>query len=353
MDLHVVGGFLGSGKTTAIVSALHTLIADGQRVGVITNDKGRFLVDTAFIGSTGVATTEVPGGCFRCNYGDFRDRIEKLQRDARPDVLFAESVGSCVDLVGPVLTPLASLTGSASMRVTYSVFVDGRLLRRRLLGLAMPFSENVCFIFDHQLEEAGILVINKADLLTREDGDTLISLARRRFPTARVLLQSSLTPAGVGPWLEALATTNILPAPLDLDYGPYMAGSSELAWLDERLTFVPSDGSGRKLTLQVVGALLESLRHTDEPLAHVKVLITAGNVVAKVSFTSLEEPGWEASIPKLPAGPIALLINARVQAEAVSLRERVTQALAQALRDAGVEYEIGGVTAFSPRVPEP
>ena len=53
MDLHVVGGFLGSGKTTAIVSALHTLIAAGQRVGVITNDKGRFLVDTAFIGSTG------------------------------------------------------------------------------------------------------------------------------------------------------------------------------------------------------------------------------------------------------------------------------------------------------------
>ncbi len=54
MDLRVVGGFLGSGKTTAIVSALHTLIAAGQRVGVITNDKGRFLVETAFIGSTGV-----------------------------------------------------------------------------------------------------------------------------------------------------------------------------------------------------------------------------------------------------------------------------------------------------------
>ncbi len=51
MDLRVVGGFLGSGKTTAIVSALHTLIAAGQRVGVITNDKGRFLVDTAFSGA--------------------------------------------------------------------------------------------------------------------------------------------------------------------------------------------------------------------------------------------------------------------------------------------------------------
>lgn len=232
-----------------------------------------------------MATTEVPGGCFRCNYGDFRDRIEELQRDARPDVLFAESVGSCVDLVGPVLTPLAALTGSASMHVTYSVFVDGRLLRRRLLGLSMPFS--------------------------------------------------------------------VMPTPLDLDYGPYVAGSSELAWLDERLTFVPSDGCRRRTTLEVVRALLESLRRTPDPLAHVKVLITAGSVVAKVSFTSLEEPGWEASVPDLPAGPVALLVNARIQAEVVSLRERVTQALVQALRDAGVDYDIGGVTAFDPRVPEP
>jgi len=103
----------------------------------------------------------------------------------------------------------------------------------------------------------------------------------------------------------------------------------------------------------VVGALLESLRRTPDPLAHVKVLITAGSVVAKVSFTSLEEPGWEASVPDLPAGPVALLVNARIQAEVVSLRERVTQALVQALRDAGVDYDIGGVTAFDPRVPEP
>ncbi len=61
MDLHVVSGFLGSGKTTAIVSALKTLLARSVRVGVITNDKGRYLVDTAFLGGTGVPTAEVPG----------------------------------------------------------------------------------------------------------------------------------------------------------------------------------------------------------------------------------------------------------------------------------------------------
>ena len=41
MDLHVIGGFLGSGKTTAIINALKITTAHGMRAGVITNDKGR------------------------------------------------------------------------------------------------------------------------------------------------------------------------------------------------------------------------------------------------------------------------------------------------------------------------
>lgn len=48
MKLHLVGGFLGSGKTTAIINAAKKLMKDGKRVGVITNDQGRYLVDTAF-----------------------------------------------------------------------------------------------------------------------------------------------------------------------------------------------------------------------------------------------------------------------------------------------------------------
>ena len=46
--LHLVGGFLGSGKTTAIAAAAKLLMAQGLRVGVVTNDQGKYLVDTAF-----------------------------------------------------------------------------------------------------------------------------------------------------------------------------------------------------------------------------------------------------------------------------------------------------------------
>lgn len=41
------GGFLGAGKTTAVGKLAGRLTEKGLRVGLITNDQGRNLVDTA------------------------------------------------------------------------------------------------------------------------------------------------------------------------------------------------------------------------------------------------------------------------------------------------------------------
>ncbi len=350
MDLHVIGGFLGSGKTTAIINALKMLMAEGRRVGVITNDKGRYQVDTAFFGYADVPTAEVPGGCFRCNYGDFLERIAQLQREARPDVLFAESVGSCVDLVGPVLLPLAALSENGA-RVTYSVFVDIRLLRRHLAGLPLPFSDNITYIFAKQLEEANILVINKADLLP-EEGAAIVEQARCRFPDKTLLLQNSLTPEGVAPWLTMLRSTPRLPPALMLDYTPYIAGSAELAWFDEQLTFVPPIGEERTLVIRLLASILENLRQSACPVAHVKFFIQDPKTGVKLSFTTLgEEQDWEQAIPHHLSAPVTVLINARVQLAAEDLRELVTQALHATLTDAGVTYHTTGATAFAPQVP--
>ena len=43
----MVGGFLGAGKTTALLRAAERLTARGLRVGLITNDQSGGLVDTA------------------------------------------------------------------------------------------------------------------------------------------------------------------------------------------------------------------------------------------------------------------------------------------------------------------
>jgi len=107
--LHLIGGFLGSGKTTAIINAAKILMRRGMKVGVVTNDQGKYLVDTAFFKLSDVPAVEVTGGCFCCNYHDLEEQIRTLENQVKPHVIFAESVGSCADLVATVVKPLLQL----------------------------------------------------------------------------------------------------------------------------------------------------------------------------------------------------------------------------------------------------
>src|SRR5262249_61287111 len=61
-----VGGFLGAGKTPALVAAARELIKRGLRVGIITNDQGGLLVDTEVMRDLGLPAEEITGGCFCC-----------------------------------------------------------------------------------------------------------------------------------------------------------------------------------------------------------------------------------------------------------------------------------------------
>jgi G3E family GTPase len=106
LKLFLVGGFLGSGKTTAIYQAAKYLQQDKKKVGVITNDQGTQQVDTKFIKGHSISSEEVADGRFCCNYDELEKSIESLQLNERPDVIFAESVGSCADLAATVINPL-------------------------------------------------------------------------------------------------------------------------------------------------------------------------------------------------------------------------------------------------------
>ncbi|MCB0080402.1 MAG: hypothetical protein KDE47_05715, partial [Caldilineaceae bacterium] len=64
--LIITGGFLGAGKTTLLLTAARRLAERGYRVGLITNDQGADLVDTALGTGAEIPVTEVAGGCFCC-----------------------------------------------------------------------------------------------------------------------------------------------------------------------------------------------------------------------------------------------------------------------------------------------
>jgi Ni2+-binding GTPase involved in maturation of urease and hydrogenase len=349
--LHLVNGFLGSGKTTAIVEAARQHMARGERVGVVTNDQGRYLVDTAFVRAEQIPVVQVTGGCFCCAYDQLLDVLTALNGDAHPDVIYAESVGSCADLIATVAAPLLGRTDLGVTCQSLSVFADSRLLLRLLQGLPLPFGDDVLYIIDRQIEEAGVLVLNKVDLLDDGSRAMLASLALDRLPGRPALMQNSLTGPSVARWVDLIegggASVPGLPAPIS--YDRYAEGETQLAWVDRAL--MGSSGSdGRAAVIILIGAILDMFREHQVPVAHVKFFVSSPSASAKISFVTQSQPGWEEQVPIL-TGRIELLLNARVQADSQQAGAWVDAALASACARSGAAWEIVTGDTFTPRPP--
>src|SRR5262245_21857399 len=190
----MVGGFLGAGKTTALLRLAEHLSAQGRRVGLITNDQSQGLVDTSIVNAKGYPVEEIMGGCFCCRFNSLTDAADRLTRDARPDVFLAEPVGSCTDLRATVQYPLRRMSGGDYRVAPLSVLVDP-LRAARALGLEPggTFSPKVQYIYEKQLEEADIIVVNKSDLVSAEQRERLEHALTSRFPDAEVITVSART----------------------------------------------------------------------------------------------------------------------------------------------------------------
>jgi Ni2+-binding GTPase involved in maturation of urease and hydrogenase len=347
MRLHLVGGFLGSGKTTAIAAAARHLISSGQRVGVVTNDQGRHLVDTAFLKALSVPAVEVTGGCFCCNYDDLEAHLNQLQADHQPDVIFAESVGSCADLVATVLKPLLELSHKPA---SFSVFADSRLLLQRLRGLPMPFSDDIVYIFDQQLEEAELLVLNKADLLAAPDHDELLARVAAAYPGKTALLQETLAAGGVLPWLEQITTKAAPPLrSLAVDYDRYSAGEADLAWLDAQVSLDLTETDGQAVIHDLIMGLAAELRARQNAIGHLKLMVDD----FKISLTALDESAAPLALPPLPGPCLNVTLNLRAQAEAAALEALARRALAQAAAAHQATARITAIQVFHPSYPRP
>ena len=106
-----------------ILAAAHELAKRGLKSAVIVNDQGDSLVDTQFARQHGFDAEEVTGGCFCCQFSDLIDSAEKLRAHS-PDVIFAEPVGSCMDLSATVLRPLREHYSGDFRLAPFTVCVD-------------------------------------------------------------------------------------------------------------------------------------------------------------------------------------------------------------------------------------
>ncbi len=236
-----------------------------------------------------------------------------------PAIIFAESVGSCTDLVATVLKPL--LKKYPGSHPTVSVFADANLLPD-LLEDHTAFDPAVRYIYLKQLEEAQVIVVSKIDLTNNLT--SVRQLLAKHYPTKTILYQSSFNSEHILRWLQTLEQlspqSNTLPS-LNIDYERYGAGEAKLAWLDQQLVIESPALNAHDAAL----GLLTRLSQTTHPIGHLKCLIDGAT---KISFTSTGTTDRTPThLPVHPAASANLLINARIQTTPAHLTELMTDAI--------------------------
>jgi G3E family GTPase len=355
----MIGGFLGAGKTTAILKLAEHLRDAGQRVGLITNDQSVGLVDTTMLESHGFATEEITGGCFCCRFNSLTDAAERLSESSRPDVFIAEPVGSCTDLKASVSYPLRRMYGEAYSVAPLSVLVDP-IRAERILGLetGKAFTKKVVYVYEKQLEEAEIIVVNKTDLIPPERLQRLTAALASRFPRAKVLQISARSGDGLQSWFDQVAGADLGTEPaMDVDYELYAEGEALLGWMNCSVSLTsesPIDGNG--LLRSLAERIHARLRGQDAEIAHLKMTLTPASG-SDIAVLNLVRSDGSIELSHELAAEISdaeLIVNLRAEADPESLKSATIEALQETeLESPGVNLKVVHLEHFRPGKPQP
>jgi G3E family GTPase len=357
----MIGGFLGAGKTTAVGRLARHLTGLGLRVGLITNDQGRNLVDTAMLRSQGFATEEIPGGCFCCRFNSLVEASQRLTASSRPDVFVAEPVGSCTDLAATVTYPLRRMYGDDFTIAPVSVLVDPvRALRVFGVESGGSFSDKVLYIYRKQVEEADLVVISKSDLLEPDRLEALRQAIAREYPGKEILDVSVRNHRNIEPWFDRLLRDEQVGRPaMQVDYTVYAEGEALLGWLNCTIQVSSASGVDADLFLKALaGAVLERLRDHHAEVAHLKMTLSPdANLAGEVAAVSLVRNDF---VPELtlrldePVTSGQLILNLRAEAAPDVLGRVVREGLEAAARAfPGVRATLDHLEHFRPGKPTP
>ena len=352
----LVGGFLGAGKTTAILKLAEHLKAQNLRVGLITNDQAGGLVDTARARAANWPVEEIAGGCFCCRFDSLVEASQKLAAKAQPDVFLAEPVGSCTDLVATVAFPLRQMYGADYRIAPFSVVVDP-VRAARVLGLetGVQFSEKVVYIYRKQLEEADIIVINKCDLFDDARRAALRQALAAKYPRAEIFECSARTGAGLAAWFARITSAEIGPrVAMDVDYQLYGQGEALMGWLNALIKVsAPAPFDGNLLLADLAARLRAQLQIANAEVAHLKMTLSTGADALAIGSVSLVRNDQKPELTHTLLDPLAsgeLIVNLRAEA-APELLEHVVRRVAAGWL--GLTLDVTKLESFRPGQPNP
>lgn len=171
--VHLISGFLGTGKTTALKSLMAQKNPDEKWV-IIVNEFGEIGIDGAVLSDNGIPVAEIAGGCLCCVAGpQMSNTVAKMLRDVAPDRLMIEASGlaHAASVIDELKTP--PLDQSLEIGAVFTV-VDPRQF------VSPDYAQQA--LYKDQIGVCDVLVASKTDLCSPEVLAEFREKAAKLFP---------------------------------------------------------------------------------------------------------------------------------------------------------------------------
>lgn len=178
MELYVLTGFLGAGKTTVLLKILEKM--QGKRIGVIQNEFGKLGIDGEILKHNDIEMVEINRGSIFCSCLKLQF-VQALSEMAQHDFdkLFVESSGlGDPSNVEEILKAAEVVSGKSYDFKGVICFVDGVHFLSQLDDL-----ETV----HRQLKHCHLAVITKTDLITEKEIEQLCKTIRKINPVCKIV----------------------------------------------------------------------------------------------------------------------------------------------------------------------
>ena len=342
----VFSGFLGSGKTTAMMALTNYYSAHHGKAAMISNDLGEgvTLADHRLAALSGVNAAEITDECICFCHDVLTECLDAFYADGC-DLVVSDIPGFGVGALEHVYHGLTEAYPGKYALAPFTVLIEPRNVT--LLQHALPGKPGVSagdadsghnpygdagFILRAQLQEADLIVLNKCDLLTAEEAAACKDWLSAAFPQAQVLSISALSGAGLEELSLALKLGKASLRHPDIDYDDdnlqnAMDRLTEY-YLQYRADVCCNDFDGTEYLADMARMVQRELKAEGFEVPHLKLLAwEPEGDFGKVDLLGVDRPIEITRRFERPCTDIAVVLNANAACPAGKLDEVMMKAV--------------------------